>query len=445
MRASGCRRAIVILASVLIWTGLAGAEETSQAVRLDLDRCVEMAIEVNVSVLKAGYSLDRAKYGVLNSASSLLPSASWSSSSSKREGTVDWVFVDGVWQWVVWPDEETYRATLSFGERLSVSSVMGLLESSAYMKAAGQDLRTARHQVAYVAKQKYLEVLRAERLLQVKEEALELSKRRLEKAQALLDVGSGVRSDVLRAQVEASSNELELITARNGLRLAETDLKHFLALPDDRELQVEDILEAAEISLTLDDALAAAMNARPDIRAQEQMVKAGHRAVWRERGGWLPSFGISYARSYSAQEWITWVPAEVSDLWDEAPWSWGTSVSLNLFDGFSTFSQVKSAKAALKSAKEDLTQTRRDAALEIKRAFYNVDEARQRVKVSKETVSLAEEELRLAEERYRLGGGTMLEQIDAQVALSEARTSNIQALYDLLLSQADLARAMGKD
>jgi outer membrane protein TolC len=431
---------VVILACVLVWTGLAAGGETSEPLRLDLDRCVEMAIEVNVAVLKAGYSLDRSQYGLLNSGSSLLPTVSWSSSSSRREASGGYV-VEGK----VSTGIKGYNSTLSVGEMLSVSSVMGLLESSAYVRAAQQDLRAARQQVAYVAKQKYLEVLKARRLLQVKEEAQELSKRRLEKAQALLDVGSGVRSDVLRAQVEASSNQLGLITAQNDLRLAETDLKHFLALPDDRELRIEDILEPAEVSLTLDAALATAMDWRPDIQAQEQMVKAGNRSVWRERGGWMPSFGISYSRSYSAPDSIGEFPGRVLDLWDEAPWSWGTSVRWNLFDGFRTFSQVKAAKAELKSTREDLNQARRDAALEIKRAFYNVDEARQRVKVSKETVSLAEEELRLAEERYRLGGGTMLEQIDAQVALSEARTSNIQALYDFLLSQADLVRATGKD
>jgi outer membrane protein TolC len=118
---------------------------------------------------------------------------------------------------------------------------------------------------------------------------------------------------------------------------------------------------------------------------------------------------------------------------------------VNLFDGLATFSSVRSAKAQLKSAREDLNQARRDAALEVKQAFYRVEEAQQRVKVSKETVSLAEEELRLAEERYRLGGGTMLEQIDAQLSLSRAKTSNIQALHDYLLSQAQLVKAVGKD
>ena len=92
-----------------------------------------------------------------------------------------------------------------------------------------------------------------------------------------------------------------------------------------------------------------------------------------------------------------------------------------------------------------LIQSKRDASLEVRQAYYNLEEAQQSVKVSTETVSFAEEELRLAEERYRLGGGTMLEQIDAQVSLTQAKTTHIQALYGLLLSQADLMLAIGKD
>ncbi|MFZ1947890.1 MAG: TolC family protein, partial [bacterium] len=284
-----------------------------------------------------------------------------------------------------------------------------------------------------------------ERLLGVSEEALELGKRRLEKAQALLDVGSGVRSDVLRAQVELGNNELDLISARNALRLAEIDLKHFLGITDDRALELEDILETGEATGSLEGTLAEAMERRPDIRAGSDVVAARRRAVWREAGGWLPTFEFNWRKQYLAPDSLPGFPDRVVDVWDKAQWRWSLTASVSIFDGLATFSGVKMAGSQLGSAREDLKQTRRDASLEVTRAFYNVEEARQRVKVSKETVSLAEEELRLAEEKYRLGGGTMLEQIDAQVTLSQARTSRIQALYDYLLSQADLVRAAGQD
>ena len=428
--------AFVLLLSGLVLVRPAGGVEPGSPLKLDLDKCVQMAVEGNTSVLKAEYGLDLYRNGVISSASNLLPSARWRSSSSRSKSAtprlVDGQFVSG---------SKSYSSSFSVDEGLSAASIMGVFESLANRNAAEQDVRAMRQDVSYNAKKTYLEVLKAKRLLSVKEETFSRSKKRLERAQAMLDVGSGVRSDVLRAQVEMSSNELDLITQRNNLRLAETALKSFLRIPDDQAIELDDILEAGEATYELEAALADAMEMRPDIKAGMQTVRAGKSGVWKERGGWIPTLSYGWARDYMGSGF----PERALDIWDEAGWKWGLGLSVNLFDGFGTFSRVRMAKAQLRSANEDLNQMKRDAALEVKQAFYNVEEARQRVKVSAETVSLAQEELRLAEERYRLGGGTMLEQIDAQVALSEAETSNIQALYDYLLSQAALVKAMGKD
>jgi outer membrane protein len=439
MRGGFALAGVILLGSVLVFSSAAVSEDGGK-IRLDLDTCVETAIQVNISVLKAGYDLDRSRYTVLGSTSSLLPSVGWSSSDSRWQTPSE--------RWVgdqILYTNRSYSSSFGVAQSLSFGNIMGVLGSLSDKNVSEQNLRAVRQQVVYTAKQKYLEVLRAKRLLGVSEEAMELSKRRQEKAQALLDVGSGVKSDVLRAQVEASSNELDLISARNSLRLAEADLKHFLTIEDEREIELEDILETGENAYALDAALADAMEMRPDIRAQAAMVKSDSRGVWRTRGGWIPTLGFNWSRSYTAPADDPTFPDRVLDVWDDGEWSWRLSLNVNIFDGFGTFSQVKIAKAQLKSARQDLSQSRRDASLEVTKAYYNVEEARQRVKISKETVSLAEEELRLAEERYRLGGGTMLEQIDAQVTLSQARTSYIQALYDYLLSQAELVRATGKD
>lgn len=413
-----------------------GAEPARGTLHLDLAKSVQMAVEVNTSVLKAKYDLDRSSNYVIGSASALLPSVGWQSSHDRSEQGTTRVVGDQVIT-----TNKSYRSSFSVSERVSASAVLGLFESLANKGAVEQGVRAVRQQVIYTAKQKYLQVLRAGRLLVVNQEALGLSRRRLERAQAMLDVGSGVKSDVLRAQVEVGTNELNLISGTNGLRLAETDLKSFLRIPDEQAVELEDMLETGESSYTLEGALADAMEMRPDVKATARTVTAAKTAVWRERGGWVPSLSYSWSRNYTAETF----PDRAVDIWDEAPWQWGIRVDVNLFDGLSTFSSVRIAKAQRRSAEEDLNQVKRDAALEVKQAFYNVEEARQRVKVSSETVSLAEEELRLAEERYRLGGGTMLEQIDAQVVLSQARTSHVQALYDYLLSQAELVRAMGKD
>ena len=436
MRGSSLLIGAFVATIILGVAGLAGAADQSGPLNLTLDKCVDMALEVNTSILKAGYALNQSQYGVLSEASGLLPSARWLSSEDRWQKAGQRFILDQV---VL--TNKTYSSSIGFGENVSASNVFGVFQQISNKNAARQDLRLARQQVVFTSKQKYLEVLKDQKLMQVADETLSQGKMHLDKAQAMLDVGTGVKSDVLQAQVQVSNNELSLISARNALRLAESDLKHFLAIPEERELQLQDVMETAETTITLDAAVAEALVERPDLRAFGELVKSNYRGVWVRRGGWIPTFSFDYSKQYVALKF----PQDLSDLWDRAEWSWRINWSVNLFDGFATFSQVKIAKDALKSARQDLVQARRDVSLQVRQAYYNLEEAQQTVKVSSETVSLAEEELRLAEERYRLGGGTMLEQIDAQVSLTQAKTTHIQALYGLLLSQADLMLAIGQD
>jgi outer membrane protein len=432
------RERLFFVMAVISVVALAAAPATAgdASLKLDLDKCVKIALEVNVSALKAGYDLDVARNGVLTSVSTLLPHVGFQSTNSKYEEK----FTRQVGDKVITTDK-AYSAALSLGETVSLEGVMGVFESLADKKAVRHYVAQVNQDVSYVAKQKYLMVLRTRRLLAVAEEALELSRGRLEKAQAMVEVGSAVRSDVLRAQVELSSNQLDVISAQNDVRLAETDLGHFLGLEDDVTLELEDVLATGEMEYSLSEALSKASMDRPDIKQAAAALGAAGHSVWRERGGWFPYVSFSYTDYYTSNEFAD----KLINLHRDASWSWNLTVAVDLFDGFQTFGRVRQAKARRNSAREDLIQTRRDAAFEVKEAFYSVEEARQRVEVSQKTVEVAEEELRLSEERYRLGAGTMLEQIDSQVALSEARTSHIEALYDLLLSQARLVRATGEE
>lgn len=424
---------ISIQAAPLPGTNTAWAQTT---LKLDLEKCVDMAVEANTAVIKANYNLDRASNGVLMSASPMIPSVGLEA----RRTTYQTDALRPVGDRLVLSDK-VYTGTISIREVVDFGTVMGIFEAYSSKQAMENTVVSVRQEVAYVARQLYLGVLRTKRLLGVREEARELSQRQFEKAEALLDVGSAVRSDVLKAQVEVSRNELELISARNAVRLAETDLRYFLRIEDDVEIELDEDINPGTLDQDLDSALKAAMEYRPDIRSSEFSLESSRHGVWSARGGWVPWVAAGWGKNYYSAR----LPQGLAGLWDEAEYTWYMAAGIDIFDGLRTFASVRDAKARRSIAETDLEQIRLDAALEVKRAFYGVEEARQRVRVSQEAVQVAEEDLRLAEERYRLGGGTMLEQIDSSVSLSEARTSSIEATYDYLLSLAKLKRAVGKD
>jgi outer membrane protein len=423
----------VLLTAVTLALGAAfPALADERVIELGIDDCVERALEVNVAVLQANYNVERSDGAGLSALSGMLPKVSYSINYRRSP------FAGVVGDRLVPPG--SFSTGLSFRQPIfhGGREVARWRGAEADRRAAVQGLHAVEGDIALSARQKFLDVLKAQKLLEVREEALELTERQRERAEALVEVGSAVISDVLRAKVEVSRNELDLISARNALRLAETSLCHFLAIDGECRIVLNEDLGIEDREFDLDEVLARAMELRPEVRQAEEVVRSRNYGVWQNRGYWLPNLDFSADYSWSGLDAL-----KLSETWEESELTWRLSMSWDLFSGLDRWGRGKQYGAQLNTAKKDFTQVKRDVALEVKEAYYNVEEAKQRMKVSAETVELAEEEFKLAGERYRLGAATMLEQIDSQVSLSEARTSYIEARYDYVISLARLARAAG--
>jgi outer membrane protein TolC len=430
---STLKRLVSLAAVILLSAAVSPALGSGKVVELTVDDCVKRALEVNVSVLQAIYNVERTDGAGISALSGLLPQVSYS--INYRRSPYSGILGDRV----VPPG--SFSTGLYFSQPIfhGGSAIARWRGAEADKAAASQGLRAAEAEVALQAKQKFLDVLRAQKLLEVSEETLDLSVKQRERAEAMVEVGSAVISDVLRAKVEVSSNELDLISARNTLRLAQTALCHFLAIDGECDIVLNEDLGIEERDYVLEDVLAQAMEMRPEVAQAEAQLKSSRYLVWQNRGYWLPR--LDFAADYS---WSGMDELKINESWRESDLTWRLSMSWDVFTGLDRWGSGKQVKAQVKTAEEDLAQVKRDVALEVKEAYYNVEEAKQRMKVSAETVDLAQEEFKLAVERYRLGAATMLEQIDSQVSLSEARTSLIEARYDYVMSLAHLVRAIGR-
>ena len=83
--------------------------------------------------------------------------------------------------------------------------------------------------------------------------------------------------------------------------------------------------------------------------------------------------------------------------------------------------------------------------LEVRTAYSNFIQAREVLESQKKVQEEAEESLRLARARSEAGTGTQLDVLGAQTALTEARTTQIQALHDYAAARARLQRALGEN
>ena len=124
-------------------------------------------------------------------------------------------------------------------------------------------------------------------------------------------------------------------------------------------------------------------------------------------------------------------------------WRAGVTADWSIFSSFETASRVRQAESREAQSLIALRQARLDIETEVRRGYSRLLEARQLVKTSKKVVAQAKESLRLAKNRFTAGSGTQLEVLDAQVALTEARSNRVQALYDFSIAVAQMNRVVG--
>ena len=126
-------------------------------------------------------------------------------------------------------------------------------------------------------------------------------------------------------------------------------------------------------------------------------------------------------------------------------WLAGAQMSWDIFDGMLTRGKIVQAKALNQKAKTQVDDKARQVELEVRTSYSTFVEAREVLESQLKVQEEAEESLRLAKARADAGTGTQLDVLDAETSLTQARTTNVQALRDYDVARARLDRAIGRD
>src|SRR5262249_7790845 len=114
------------------------------------------------------------------------------------------------------------------------------------------------------------------------------------------------------------------------------------------------------------------------------------------------------------------------------------------FDGGLTRGRVIEAQANFNKSKLDLADASRRIEVEVRTDYSSFIEAKEVLDSQKKVLEEAAESMRLAEARYSAGTATQTDVLSAQTALTDARSTQVQALRDYAVAQARLERAIGQ-
>jgi len=425
-----------VFLAVLLWFYSAQAQEIQKRV-LTIDDCVNIALKNSFPARSAQENYQSARWGYLGGFSGLLPSLSVSSSWS-RNSKEQLRFRLG--QLVSSRDNYSFRASLdqtifNGGANYANYNLKRYGKSSAW-----DDLKLAEKSVALNVKQGCYDLLKAQMLYDVQKDAVGVSLQQLKMAKARYDLGAASLSDYLKAKVQLGNDSLTLITNENNVKLAEATLNSLLGLNVNTPLEINARLEYTKLETDVEQETRKALESHPQIDKARMGLNQSNSSLTLARSANYPS--VSFFGDYS---WSDIAFPKSSSEWKQfASWDIGVRVSLSIFDGFLTTSQVRSAKAQVRLNKDNLEQNKRDLALAIKQADLSVKEAERKIQLTDDALKSAEEDLKLTQEKYNLGAASILDLLNANVSYKTAKNNQVQALYDYNLAVAQFEKATAR-
>jgi outer membrane protein TolC len=433
------------------------AETAAQPV-LTADRAVQLALEQNSQIISASAGVLDARGGVYGALAGVLPQVSAgitrSGSWTRNQRGVQ-IFGGGFAVPSSTDRYESYSTQPVLSGQwnaLNLSSLSGLRAARSSLKAAQWQRASARNEVALLARQQFYEVVKAVRLVDVSASALQLARDNGRRVQALFDVGSVSRSDVLRAQVNTSQAVLDSISAQQSVLVQRAGLAGLIGLEESKLGEVDTVLTVTPQSFEEAGLLAEAVANRPDLKTAADELRAARASLWAARLQRLPYVTVSGSvalspASSSKSEGVDedGVPFTISGR-NEADRQTSARVAVNwdLFDGLATDARNAQARARLMRAQNAYDVLQRELRSGIHEAVITYQQALAGEATASAARASALENLKLIQQKYNVGSATILDLIDAQVQLQRAESQEVSALAAIRVAEAQVQRARGR-
>src|SRR5438067_13891596 len=190
-------------------------------------------------------------------------------------------------------------------------------------------------------------------------------------------------------------------------------------------------------TIALADAIELGKQRRPFLKQARANVLNQRQQLRAATGQWLPTI--------TTTDGGEWVSSPTNSSWHDISKGWIAQVqgSLPIWDSGQIYGQVKQQRALLSEAELTYEDDARQVELEVQTAYSNLQQNRELIKSQEKNVGLAEEALRLAKARLDAGAGVQLDVLNAQVQLTTAQSTRLQALFGYISSLAEFDRATG--
>jgi len=292
-------------------------------------------------------------------------------------------------------------------------------------------------------KTQFYQVIVNRELIVVQEQSVNLLDSQLKDQQNRFEAGTVPRFNVLQAQVQLYNQIPQLIAAQNNYRISVLQLAKTLGLDFKPRREVTAPLRASgdlayiPRKIDLPVAIEEGKRNRPFLKEQRANVLNQIQQVHVAIGSWLPNVNAN-----GGGEWLS---NDFNSSFGDVSKGWLTTVtgSWPIWDSGMAWGKIQQQRALLSEQEITYDDDVRQVELEIQQAASNLLQNRESIQATEKNLESAAEAVRLAKARLDAGAGTQLDVLNAQVQLTTAQSTNLQALFGYISSLAEFDRATG--
>ncbi|MBN2752664.1 MAG: TolC family outer membrane protein [Rhodospirillaceae bacterium] len=403
--------------------GMARAETLSQA--------LAMAYASNPQLLEQRAYLRSVDQGVSKALSGWRPTVTLSAdgSSVKRDAYK----IKGVDQRSVWRQDRSLGVTLSQPVFTGFGTVNAVDQSKHQVLAERETLRSVEQTVLLSAVTAYLDVWRDMAVVDLRTNNEQVLQRQLEASRDRFDVGEITRTDVAQSEARLSKARADRVSAEGDLQVSRAVYKRVMGKsPED--ISVVPPADGLPPELTV--LLTEALGGNPDYKAADYTVQVKDDAVGVVRAELLPDVKLVASatqlndQSYSDDEMKVY--------------SVGATLTMPLYEAGSVYARLRAAKDQVAQSRKALERVQRTVVETGTSSWESLVSARAQIVAYREEVRASGIALDGVRREAEVGSRTVLDVLDAEQELLDARVNLVKAQRNEALASYQVLSAMGR-
>ncbi len=456
--------------SILLITLLSVLGTQAQEKKWTLRECVEYALENNITIKQSALDIEAADIDKIDALGNFLPTLNASGSN--------------FWSSGLSPDPITgTNRTLTFRSssyRIDVGLTLfdGLRNVKRFQRAklnqllSQYNLGKSKDDIALFVANSYLQVLLNKESLKVVEKQHEITLEQLKRTQDLVEAGVLPENDILDIEATSADELTRIIQAENAIQISLVSLAQTLLIKDYENFDIaeqEYLIPGSEImEQPIDQVVAKAREARYEVQIAEQNKLLAEKDLEIARGAYYPTLnaGFNYnTRESGASAFVPGsidpdnptrvigivegtnqnviVPRFLNDreitpektikqLYLNDGISYGLSLNVPVFNGFSARNQVKRSKINVKRAAFQLEQAQLDLDSNIYQAYLDAKGAAKAYEASQASVKAQQGAYNYAKDRYDGGLINSFDFSQSKFRLENAQSQEVQNKFDYI-------------